>query len=145
MSQDDKGARAPAGAYVKRSIFGVVVALQCAAFAAALWYVGLGASTQTGSTAQASASPRLVMASCSGSVDKSPDDSPWMIPLDHCDKAIDDMEVKSAFLQKWTICGGANSFAISLNPRAVAITSDHFNCSRTKSEVTVTYLGFAKN
>jgi hypothetical protein len=145
MSQEDKGARAPAGAYVKRSIFGVVVALQCTAFAAALWYVGLRGSTQTGSAPRASASPRLVMASCSGSVDKTPDDWPWTIPLDHCDKAIDDMEVKSAFLQKWTICGGADSFAISLNPRAVTVTGDHVHCSKIKSEVAVTYLGFAKN
>jgi hypothetical protein len=145
MSQADKGTGAPAGAYVKRSIFGVVVAVQCAAFAAALWHVGLRTPAQTGSAAQASASPRLAMASCSGSVDATPDNSPWTIPLDHCDKAIDDMEVKSAFLQKWTICGGADSFAISLNPRAVTVTGDHIHCSRIKSEVAVIYLGFAKN
>jgi hypothetical protein len=145
VSQEDKGARAPAGAYVKRSIFGAVVALQCAAFAAALWYVGLHSSTQSGSAAPASASPRLTMATCSGSVDETPDDSPWTITLDHCDKAIEDMEVRSAFLQKWTICGGADSFAISLNPRAVTVTGDHIHCSQIKSEVAVTYLGSAKN
>jgi hypothetical protein len=137
MSPENKGA------YLKRSTFGVIVALQCAAFAAALWFINLHASQTVG--APASASPRLVMATCSGSVGETPEDSPWTIPLDRCDKAIDDMDVKSAFLQKWTICGGADSFAISINPRGVTVTGDHVHCSSIKSEVAVTYLGFARN
>jgi hypothetical protein len=70
--------------------------------------------------------------------------SPWTIPLDKLEKGIDDIEIKSGFLQKWSICGGADSFTISLKPRAVTTIDDHMHSSSTKSEVTVPYLGITK-
>jgi hypothetical protein len=136
---------APRRIYVAAKTFRLVVVLQCVVFAAALWFVAAHVSSAQPDGAAAASSPRaLVLATCSGSVDETPDDSPWTIPLDRCDKAIDGMEIKTAFLQKWTICGGADSFAISLNPRSVTVTGDHVHCSTIKSEVSVTYLGVAK-
>ena len=64
-----------------------------------------------------------------------------MIALDHCDKSIADIDAKTGFLTKWTICGGAKSFDISVEPRAVTVTSDAVHCSTTPSQVSVTYVG----
>ena len=134
------------GASIGKGPFAATVVVQCVVFAAALWFVAnREAPVQATPAPQAAAARPLVMANCSGSVKETPEDSPWTIPLDHCDKAIDDMDVRSAFLQKWTICGGADSFSIASNPRAVTVTGDHMHCSRSKSEVSVTYIGVAKN
>ena len=92
----------------------------------------------------ATGGPTLAMATCSGSVAESPDDLFWPIPLDKCDGAIEKIEVKSGFVTKWSICGGAKSFALSLDPRAVIVSSDHVHCSRTPSEVSVTFVGSPK-
>jgi hypothetical protein len=89
--------------------------------------------------------PALAMATCSGSVAESPDEEFWQIPLNKCDSAIDTIEVKSGFITKWSICGGAKSFELSLNPRAVVVSSDHIHCSRTPSEVSVTFVGSPKD
>jgi hypothetical protein len=142
MSQKDTAA--PMRGYLATSTFVAVVILQCVAFAAALGFVALRQATARAGDAPAEIPRSLIMATCSGSVDETPEESPWTIALDRCDKAIDDIDVKSAFLQKWTICGGADSFAISLNPRVVAVTGDHTHCSSVKSEVTAIYLGVAK-
>jgi hypothetical protein len=83
----------------------------------------------------------LAMATCTGAVAESPDDEFWKIPLDQCDKAIDAIDVKSGFVRKWTICGGAKSFEVTLNPRAVVVSSDHVHCSSTPSEASVTFVG----
>jgi hypothetical protein len=144
MNDESKAVTAPTRPYLTRPIFGVFVAVQCVVFAAALWLVAARVAPVPNSPQVAAARP-LAMATCSGSVGETPEDSPWTIALDHCDKAIDSIDVKSGFLQKWTICGGADSFAISLNPRMVSVTGDHIHCSSTKSEVVVTYLGVAKN
>jgi hypothetical protein len=143
MNQNDKREAAPTRAYLSTTTFAVVIAAQCVVFAAALRFVATHAPAAR--TAAADPPQALIMATCSGSVDETPDESPWAIPLDRCDKTIDGMEIKSAFLQKWTICGGADSFAISSDPRRVMVTGDHIHCSKIKSEVSVTYLGFAKN
>jgi hypothetical protein len=81
------------------------------------------------------------MATCTGAVAESPDDEFWKIPLDQCDKTIDAIDVKSGFVTKWTICGGAKSFEVTLNPRAVIVSSDHVHCSDTPSEASVTFVG----
>ena len=81
------------------------------------------------------------MANCTGVMKESPDDDYWVIPLDKCDNAIDEIDVKSGFLSKWTICGGAKSFAISVDPRTVTVSSDHIHCSNPASAVSVTYIG----
>jgi hypothetical protein len=88
--------------------------------------------------------PALAMATCSGSVAESPDEEFWPIPLNKCDSAIDKIDVKSGFITKWSICGGAKSFELSLNPRAVVVSSDHVHCSSTPSEVSVTFVGSPK-
>ena len=144
MNDERKAISAPTRPYLTRPIFGVVVALQCVVFAAALWLVAARVAPVPNAP-QAGAARPLAMATCSGGVDETPEDSPWTITLDHCDKAIDGMDVKSGFLQKWTICGGADSFAISLNPRMVTVTGDHIHCAKIKSEVVVTYLGVSRN
>jgi hypothetical protein len=73
-----------------------------------------------------------------------PDEEFWPIPLNKCDSAIDKIDVKSGFITKWSICGGAKSFELSLNPRAVVVSSDHVHCSSTPSEVSVTFVGSPK-
>jgi hypothetical protein len=90
------------------------------------------------------AEPRLVMATCTGGLAETPD-LEFSIPLDKCDASIDAIDVKSGFLSKWTICDGAKSFEIVLKPRAVKVTSDALHCSSTRSEVSVTFIGSAKN
>ena len=62
------------------------------------------------------AEPSLAMAACTGAVAESPDDPLWKIPLDKCDKAIDAIDVKAGFVSKWSICGGAKSFEVTLDP-----------------------------
>ena len=86
------------------------------------------------------AGPALGVATCTGGLAETPD-LEFVIPLDHCDATIDAIEPKAGFLSKWTICGGAKSFDVSVNPRAVKVTSDAFHCSSQRSEVTVTYIG----
>ena len=76
-----------------------------------------------------------------GAVAESPDDPFWKIPLDKCDKAIDAIDVKAGFVSKWSICGGAKSFEVTLDPRAVIVSSDAVHCSNTPSEVSVTFIG----
>ena len=85
----------------------------------------------------------LVLATCTGALAETPD-LEFSIPLDKCDTTIDAIEVKSGFLSKWTICGGAKSFEIELWPRAVKVTSDAFHCSSSRSEVSVTFIGSVK-
>ena len=75
------------------------------------------------------AEPSLAMAACTGEVAESPDDPFWKIPLDKCDKAIDAIDVKAGFVTKWSICGGAKSFEVTLDPRAVIVSSDAVHCS----------------
>ncbi len=87
------------------------------------------------------AEPSLAMAACTGAVAESPDDPFWKIPLDRCDKAIDAIDVKAGFVSKWSICGGAKSFEVTLDPRAVIVSSDAVHCSTTPSEVSVTFIG----
>ena len=87
------------------------------------------------------AEPSLAMAACTGAVAESPDDPLWKIPLDKCDKAIDAIDVKAGFVSKWSICGGAKSFEVTLDPRAVIVSSDAVHCSSTPSEVSVTFIG----
>ena len=82
----------------------------------------------------------LAMATCTGGLAETPD-TEFTIPLDQCDKAIDAIDVQSGFLSKWTICGGAKSFEIVLQPRAVKVTSDAFHCSSARSAVSVTFIG----
>jgi hypothetical protein len=117
--------------------------------AGALIASGLAVGLRSGNSAPAkdapaSAAPSLGIASCSGEVAKSPDEDPFVIALDHCDKAIDAIDVKAGFLTKWTICGGAKSFDISLAPRQVTVTSDAINCASIPSQVSVTYVGPVK-
>jgi len=81
------------------------------------------------------------MAACKGTVADSPDEAFWKIPLDLCDKAIDSIDVKSGFVTQWSICGGAKSFEVALNPRAVIVSSDAIHCSSTPSQVGVTFVG----
>ena len=88
-----------------------------------------------------SAQASLVMATCRGAVAESPDDPFWKIPLGKCDKSIDTIDVKAGFVSKWSICGGAKSFEVALDPRAVIVSSDAIHCSNTPSEVSVTFLG----
>ena len=114
-----------------------VVALLAALVAATL--SRQSATTAVGAGADKGAS--LAMANCTGVMKESPDDDYWVIPLDKCDNAIDEIDVKSGFLSKWTICGGAKSFAISVDPRTVTVSSDHIHCSNPASEVSVTYIG----
>ena len=83
----------------------------------------------------------LAMATCTGAAAESPDDPFWKIPLDKCDKTIDAMDVKAGFVSKWSICGGAKSFEVTLDPRAVIVSSDAIHCSNTPSEVSVTFIG----
>jgi hypothetical protein len=52
---------------------------------------------------------------------------------------------RKRILQKWPVCGRADRFTTSLKLRAVTVTGDHIHCSSTKSEVTATYLGTAKD
>jgi hypothetical protein len=87
----------------------------------------------------------LAMATCTGAVAESADDPFWKIPLDKCDKAIDAIDVKAGFVSKWSICGGAKSFEVTLDPRAVIVSSDSVHCSNTPSEVSVTFIGPPKN
>jgi hypothetical protein len=110
-----------------------VVALLAAVVAATLLRQRVGPSARNGTS--------LAMANCTGVVKESPDADYWVIPLDKCDDAIDEIDVKSGFLSKWTICGGAKSFAISVDPRTVTVSSDHIHCSNPASEVSVTYIG----
>jgi hypothetical protein len=88
-----------------------------------------------------SAQVSLVMATCTGAAAESPDDPFWKIPLDKCDKTIDAVDVKAGFVSKWSICGGAKSFEVTLDPRAVIVSSDATHCSNTPSEVSVTFIG----
>jgi hypothetical protein len=83
----------------------------------------------------------LAMATCTGAVAESPDDPFWKIPLDKCDKSIGAIDVKAGFVSKWSICGGAKSFEVTLDPRAVIVSSDATHCSITPSEVSVTFIG----
>lgn len=92
--------------------------------------------------AEASDPKPLRIAVCTGSLDSTTDQGLWVIPLADCDKAIDEIETKSAFLSKWNICGAAASFQISLKPRTVTVTGTAFNCGWRKCEVTVAYLGY---
>jgi peptidoglycan/LPS O-acetylase OafA/YrhL len=87
------------------------------------------------------AKPSLAMAACTGAVAESPDDPFWKIPLDRCDKAIDAIDVKAGFVSKWSVCGGAKTFEVTLDPRAVIVSSDAVHCSTTPSEVGVTFIG----
>ena len=96
----------------------------------------------TGSVA-AFAERGLVMATCTGGLAETPD-LDFSIALDKCDATIDAIDVKSGFLSKWAICGGAKSFEIELKPRAVRVTTDALHCSNTRSEVSVTFIGTAK-
>ncbi len=119
-----------------RTIAIAALALAAAALAVAL----LGAMAARPS----SATPSLAMATCTGSIAVSPDEEFWKIPLDKCDASIDAIDVKNGFLTKWTVCGGAKSFEVSLNPRAVIVSSDHVHCSSTPSEASVTFIGPVK-
>jgi hypothetical protein len=92
----------------------------------------------------APAQASLAMATCTGVAAESPDDPLWKIPLDKCDKAIDAIDVKAGFVSKWSICGGAKSFEVTLDPRAVIVSSDAIHCSNTPSEVSVTSIGSPK-
>jgi hypothetical protein len=144
MSNLRKEAPARTPSYVSTRAFAAVIAAEGAIFAVVLWLL-IAHQPSTVSESTSTGAPMLKMATCAGHVDETPEDSPWTIPLDQCDPSIEGMEIASGFLQKWTICGGADSFAISLKPRAVTVTGDHIHCSNTKSEVTVTYLGIVKN
>jgi hypothetical protein len=99
-----------------------------------------GAAMRANPPAAPAAASALAVATCTGGLAETPD-TEFAIPLDHCDAAIDVMTPKAGFLSKWTICGGAKSFDVSLDPREVKVTSDAFHCSSSRSEVTVTYIG----
>ncbi len=147
-SRDDEETRAamadPTGSARSQTL--AIAALGTAAAALA---VALFAATAPRTAAALGGSPAqglagLAMASCTGAVAESPDDEFWKIPLDRCDKAIDDIDVKSGFVTEWTVCGGAKSFEVSLEPRAVIVSSDHFHCSNTPSAASVTFVGQLK-
>jgi hypothetical protein len=124
------------------SRFRIAAAAAAVALLAALMAATLlrqPAPTAAGPSAVKGAS--LALANCTGVVKESPDADYWVIPLDKCDNAIDEIDVKSGFLSKWTICGGAKSFAISVDPRTVTVSSDHIHCSNPASAVSVTYIG----
>ncbi len=153
MSETGNSEAPATGPYVTKATLAVIVGLQILvigglAGAFWLWLNGGGFARSSGEpatarTAEASDQKPLRIAVCAGSLDSTTDQSPWVIPLADCDKAIDEIEIKSAFLSKWNICGGSDSFQISLKPRTVTVTGTHFNCSRQKSEVTVVYLGYS--
>jgi hypothetical protein len=119
-----------------------------AALAVALYAVFVSRPTPAAPTPVPNAPPAessLAMATCTGAAAESPDDPFWKIPLDKCDKAIDAIDVKAGFVSKWSICGGAKSFEVTLDPRAVIVSSDAVHCSNTPSEVSVTFIGPPKN
>jgi hypothetical protein len=119
-----------------------IAALAIAVFALAVALRGgLTTGRETGTSPGVAS---LAMATCTGSVAESPDDEFWKIPLDKCDKAIDAIDVKTGFVTKWSVCGGAKSFEVSLEPRAVIVSSDHVHCSETPSEASVTFVGLKK-
>ena len=132
--------------YVKKSLLAAVVVIQAfvlAVIGGGLWawsnHAGAAVpAAQAGGAAQKS----LQMATCTGRLGSTPDSYPFVIPLTSCDKAIDGLDVKAGFLSDLRVCGGADSFKISLNPRAVSVTSTAFNCSSSKTEATVTYIGY---
>jgi len=152
MSESGKSETPAASPYVTKAMLAVVVGLQIliiAGLAGAfwLWSNGGGIARSAGErtilhAADAFDQRPLRIAVCTGSLDSTRDQGPWVIPLADCDKAIDEIDIKSAFLSKWNICGGADSFQISLKPRTVTVTGTAFNCSWQKSEVTVAYLGY---
>jgi hypothetical protein len=115
-----------------------IAALAVALYAAFISRPAPAAPPVPGAT---SAQASIVMATCTGAVAESPDDPFWKIPLDKCDKSIDSIDVKAGFVSKWTICGGAKSFEVTLEPRAVIVSSDAIHCSNTPSEVSVTFIG----
>jgi hypothetical protein len=131
--------RVQTGPAARRAFSGAALPIAGAALAISLFALLTGrthTSPQPG--------PALAMAACSGSVAESPDEEFWRIPLTKCDGAIDKIDVKSGFVTKWSICGGAKSFEVSLDPRAVVVSSDHVHCSRTPSEVSVMFVGSSK-
>ena len=119
----------------------VALATAGAALAAALFAAISSRPAPAPGPAARPAQASLAMATCTGAVAESPDDPFWKIKLDRCDKAIDAIDVASGFVTKWSICGGAKSFEVSLNPRAVIVSSDAIHCSNTPTEVSVTYIG----
>jgi hypothetical protein len=137
---------------VTKTTLAIVVGLQILVIAGLvatfpLWSNGAAAARSSGERTRLRAAetsdPRpLRIAVCTGSLDSTTDQGPWVIPLADCDKATDEIEIKSAFLSKWNICGGADSFQISLKPRSVTVTGTAFNRSWRKSEVTVAYIGY---
>jgi hypothetical protein len=125
-----------------RSLAGPFAILAAGALVAAALFAGLRSSGRAPADgAPASAGHALGIAACTGEVAESPDHDPFVIALDKCDKAIDDIDVKAGFLTRWTICGGAKSFDISVEPRAVTVTTDAIDCSTIPSQVSVTYVG----
>jgi hypothetical protein len=139
-AEDDRqgASSARGGPAARRASAGVALPIASAALAISLF------ALLAGRTHPATGGPALAMATCSGSVAESPDEEFWPIPLNKCDSAIDKIEAKSGFVTKWSICGGAKSFELSLKPRAVIVSSDHVHCSRTPSEVSVTFVGSPK-
>jgi hypothetical protein len=143
VTDPDKPAEPNAPAYVTWPALAVVLVVAVVAATACLWWVRAAGTPTTAGRAPAQ-SPQLQLATCTGSIDTTTEADFWVIPLTNCDKGIDALDLRSGFLSRWTICGGSDSFQVSLNPRTVTVTGEHFSCSRQKSEVTVTYLGYSK-
>ncbi len=122
----------------------VALATAGAALAVALFAAISSRPAPAPGPAASPAQASLAMATCTGAVAESPDHPFWKIELDRCDKAIDGIDVQSGFVTKWSICGGAKSFEVSLDPRAVIVSSDAVHCSNMPSEVSVTYIGRLK-
>lgn len=122
------------------------IVLAAVALALSLWIsVGRNAPTEAiRPAAPVDGGKPLRMAACTGRLDSTPGDDPWVIPLTDCDAALDDIDVKAGVLSKLTVCGGADSFSISLAPRTVTVTGSHYHCSSSKSEAVVIYLGTSK-
>jgi hypothetical protein len=136
---------APSGSAVSQSPAIALVALgtTIAALAVALYaaFVPRRAPSTPPVPSAPPAQISLAMATCTAAIAESPDEPYWKIPLDKCDKSIDSIDVKAGFVSKWTICGGAKSFEVTLEPRAVIVSSDAIHCSNTPSEVSVTFIG----
>jgi hypothetical protein len=104
------------GANQTRTIAVAGLAIAAVALTLALRATSVARSSAPTPRGSAAAVAGFVMATCSGSVAESPDEEFWKVPLDKCDSAIDAIDVKSGFVTKWSICGGAKSFEVSLNP-----------------------------
>ncbi len=98
---DDKETSAamadPTGSARSRTLAVAALGTAAAALAVALFAATAPRSAATLGGLPAQALAGLAMASCTGAVAELPDDEFWKIPLDRCDKAIDDIDVKSGF------------------------------------------------